>query len=84
MRDRELEFSANHIGQKDQVIKNLNDAVEMVVVTLKKQKADNWNQPYSAIGVDDVKDRLSIFVQCAVHFHHHIGQMIYLEKELTK
>ena len=84
IRDRELEFSASYIGQKDRVIKNLNDAVEMVIGTLKKQNASDWIQPYSATGVDDVKDRLSIFVRCAVHFHHHIGQMIYLVKELTK
>ena len=84
LRDRELEFSASYIGQKDRVIKNLNDAVEMVIDTLKKQNASDWIQPYSATGVDDVKDRLSIFVRCAVHFHHHIGQMIYLVKELTK
>ena len=84
IRDRELEFSASYIGQKDRVIKDLNDAVEMVIGTLQKQNVSDWIQPYSATGVDDVKDRLSIFVRCAVHFHHHIGQMIYLVKELTK
>ena len=53
-----------------------------MIDTLKKQTADDWAREYTAVGVDDVKDRFGIYLRCAVHFHHHIGQMIYLVKDL--
>jgi DinB superfamily len=43
------------------------------------------DEAFEAVGAaDNVKDRFSIFLRCAAHFHHHVGQMIYLEKELSK
>lgn len=84
IRERELEFTESHIGQKEQVLRRLDQAVVMVIGTLRNQADDDWNQEYSAEGVDDVKDRFSIYLRCAAHFHHHLGQMIYLVKELTK
>jgi Protein of unknown function (DUF1572) len=84
IRERELEFTESHVGQKEQVLRKLDQAVVMVIDTLRNQADDDWHQEYSAEGVDDVKDRFSIYLRCAVHFHHHLGQMIYLVKELTK
>ncbi|MEP7273555.1 MAG: DinB family protein [Acidobacteriota bacterium] len=83
IRDRDLEFRAFRIGQRSLVLKSLDDAIEMVIATLQTQTDDDWNREYSAIGVDDVKNRFSIYLRCAVHFHHHIGQMIYVTKALT-
>jgi hypothetical protein len=30
------------------------------------------------------KERLAIFLRCAGHAYHHVGQLIYLSRELTK
>ncbi len=82
VRNRDLEFTAIYVGRKEETLKQLDEAVEMVIDTLKCQTADDWGREYSAVGVDDVKDRFGIYLRCAVHFHHHIGQMIYLVKDL--
>lgn len=83
-RDRELEFTQTRLGQKEETLKCLDDAVAMVVACLHNQTDDDWSRPYQAKGVDDVPDRFSIFLKCSAHFHHHIGQMIYLAKELSR
>jgi hypothetical protein len=81
VRDREREFSERNPPSKDEALRQLDEAVSVVIATLEKQTAEDWAAPYSAAGVDDVHDRFSIFLRCAVHFHHHVGQMIYLAKE---
>ena len=83
IRERELEFAGNHTERKDEVLRKLDEAVDIVIETLKTQTNQTWEEEYTAIGVDDVKDRFSIYLRGAVHFHHHIGQMIYLVKELS-
>ncbi len=82
IRERELEFADNHTERKDEVLRKLNEAVDLVIETLKIQTERTWGKEYTAIGVDDVRDRFGIYLRCAVHFHHHTGQMIYLVKEL--
>lgn len=84
VRQREREFTDRLPGQKEQVLQRLDEAVAMVIETLRRQTAEDWSRDYAAVGVNDVTDRFSAFMRCAVHFHHHVGQMIYLSKELTK
>ena len=84
IRQRDLEFTARHSGQKQEVLRKLDEAVETVIETLEGQTADDWERAYEAVGAVTMKDRFSAFLGCATHFHHHVGQMIYLVKELTK
>ena len=84
IRQRDLEFTQIHVGQKQEVLSKLDEAVDMVVASLRNQTDGDWEQTFDAVGVDDVNDRFGIYLRCAVHFHHHIGQMIYLVKELTQ
>jgi len=57
----------------------------MVIATLEAQTAESWSKAYEAENLSDfIKDRFGIFLRCATHFHHHVGQMIYLEKEFSK
>ena len=84
IRQRDLEFTQTHVGQKQEVLRKLDEAVDMVIISLRNQTDGDWGQSFDAVGADDVNDRFSIYLRCAVHFHHHIGQMIYLAKELTQ
>jgi hypothetical protein len=85
VRDREREFTEQAPPSKDETLRRLDEAVDMVVATLESQTAESWSQEYAAAGASDiVKDRFSIFLVCAAHFNHHVGQMIYLEKEFSK
>jgi hypothetical protein len=85
VRDREREFTEKAPPSKEEVLRRLDESVNLVIATLETQTAETWSNEYEALNVlDFVKDRFSIFLRCATHFHHHIGQMIYLEKELLK
>ncbi len=85
VRNREREFTEENPPSKEEVLRRLDEAVDMVVATLGSQTAETWAEGYEAAGAGDwVKDRFSIFLRCASHFHHHVGQMIYLEKEFSK
>jgi hypothetical protein len=81
VRDRAREFTENTLPPKAEVIQALTIAIETVIAVLEKQVDIDWMTPYQADGVDDVHDRFSIFLRCAVHFHHHIGHMSYVRDE---
>src|SRR5499426_3910807 len=85
VRDREREFTESAPPSKAEVLRRLDEAVDMVIATLEAQSAESWAKAYEAENLSDfIKDRFSIFLRCATHFHHHVGQMIYLEKEFSK
>jgi DinB superfamily len=77
VRDRPREFAEAAPPSKDLALKKFDDAVEMVVRTIRSQSAEEWSAAYSAVGAD-AQDRLGIVLSCATHLHHHIGQMMYL------
>lgn len=83
VRDRPKEFGDPSRRPKDDVLRDFDGTVDMVLETLAAQSETDWLAPYQGVGAEDVQDRLSIFVRCAAHADHHAGQMIYLCKELT-
>lgn len=84
VRDREREFTERNPPPKQEALRRLDEAVAMVVQTLAAQTDETWAQEYQAVGAESSKDRFSILLRCAAHFHHHLGQMIYLAKEHAK
>jgi hypothetical protein len=85
VRDREREFTETAPPSKEEVLRRFDEVVDIVVATLEKETAETWSFEYSAVGATDyARDRFSIYLRCAAHFYHHIGQMIYLEKELNQ
>ncbi len=83
VRDRPREFSEASRIAKAEALKKFDDALEMVVRTIRSQSPEDWSTPYSGAGVD-AKTRFEIVLQCATHLHHHIGQMVYLGFELKR
>jgi uncharacterized damage-inducible protein DinB len=83
VRDRPREFTEAEQPSKEEVLKKFNEAVEMVVRTIRSQSEEDWSAPYSAQGAD-ATDRFGIVLSCATHLHHHIGQMMYLGFELER
>lgn len=83
VRDRDREFTDRRPGRKEEVLAALDAAVGVVVASLRGQGDADWTRPYEGAG-EDVRDRFGIYLRCAAHLHHHIGQMIYLVKELTR
>jgi len=83
VRDRPREFAETARPSKAEVLKKFDEAIEMVVRTIRSQSADDWSKEYSAVGAD-AQDRFGIVLACATHLHHHIGQMMYLAFELKR
>src|SRR5437868_2576374 len=83
VRDRPREFNDPNPPLKDEALKRFDDAVEMVLRTIRAQSPEDWSAKYSGAGTD-AADRLQMFVQCAAHMQHHIGQMIYLGYEFDR
>jgi len=80
IRDRAREFTEPNPPSKEEALKRLSDAVEMVIKTIRTQPSGDWAKPYSAVGTN-CSTRLDMVVQCAAHMQHHLGQMIYLAYE---
>lgn len=83
VRNRPLEFSDTKKKSKEQVLEDFDRGIRMVGETIRKQKADDWTKPYVAEREPESKDRFTAFFRCAAHAYHHVGQIIYLAKELT-
>jgi DinB superfamily len=80
VRDRPREFNDPNPPSKEEALKLFDEAVAMVIRTIKAQSAEEWSKNYSGVGAD-AKNRLAIVLQCAAHMQHHIGQMIFLAYE---
>ncbi len=77
VRDRPREFSDSNPPSKDEALKCLDDAVAMVIATVRVQSSEDWAREYSGVGTS-APNRLAMVMQCESHMQHHIGQMIYL------
>jgi Protein of unknown function (DUF1572) len=84
IRDREREFTEQNPPSREETLRRLDETVSVVIATLERQTDADWSADYSGVGMENVNDRFSAFLLCAAHFHHHVGQMIYLAKELEK
>ena len=83
VRDRPREFSETARPAKQQVLQRFDEAVKMVATTIRAQRDEDWNLAYSAMGEDDAGTRFNAVLRCATHLHHHVGQMMYLTKQLS-
>jgi len=84
VRNRPLEFSDASKPAKEQVLGNFDDAIAMVAATIRKQSASDLLAPYSDPTQPRSETRFDLFLRMAAHAYHHVGQMIYLSKELTR
>ena len=84
IRNRDREFTEQQRPAKEQVLREFDRTIALVVATIHKQSAEDWMAAYSAEREPEAKDRFTIFLRCAGHAYHHVGQIIYLCKELTR
>jgi uncharacterized damage-inducible protein DinB len=84
IRHRDREFTETERPDKAKVMSAFDKTIAMVVATIRKQQAGDWLGPYSAEREPEAAERFMIFLRCAGHAYHHVGQLIFLSKELTK
>ena len=80
MRHRDLEFSGSG-KPKAELLAAFDQAIETAVATVSNQADHDWSAPYLAERTE-IKDRFGMLLNCAAHAYHHVGQMIYLQREL--
>jgi uncharacterized damage-inducible protein DinB len=84
VRDRDREFTEKQRRSKEEVLLAFDRAIALVQATIRKQSELDWLRPYSAEREPEAKERFHIFLRCAGHAYHHVGQLIYLSRELTR
>ena len=84
VRNRDLEFTESRRPLKSDVLRKFDEAIAMVIATIERQSQSDWTLPYSAEREPEAKDRFTVVLRCAVHFYHHVGQINYLCRELSK
>jgi uncharacterized damage-inducible protein DinB len=84
VRDRDREFTEPEPRLKAEVLAAFDRVIALVIKTIEKQRSDDWLKPYSAVREPEASERFAIFLRCAGHAYHHVGQLIYLSRELTK
>jgi len=80
VRHRDEEFTGPEIS-KEQVLGEFDRAMEMVLATVAEQSDADWSLSYSAAGTK-MADRFSMVLNCAAHADHHLGQILYLQREV--
>ena len=84
VRNRPLEFTDAAKRPKEQVLADFDRAIDTVTSTIRAQSPQDWVAPYSAALEPAAHDRFTVIMRMAAHAYHHVGQIIYLAKELTK
>jgi len=84
VRDRDREFTDKQPPTKQVALAAFDSTIAMVVATIQKQNADDWAKAYTAHLEPEAADRFQIFVRCAGHAYHHVGQIVYLSRELAR
>lgn len=84
IRNRDLEFTDSTRPAKADILRRFDETIAMVVATAESQSESDWALPYSAEREPQAYTRYAAFLRCAVHFYHHVGQIIYLCRELQK
>ena len=84
VRDRDREFNEIEKKPREEVLADFDRAITLVVSTIGAQSPQDWCAPYTAEREPQAKDRFTAFFRMAAHAYHHVGQMIYLSKELTR
>jgi hypothetical protein len=80
VRTRDREFTDTARRSKADVLRDFDAAVDMTLRAIAEQEGDDWSAQYSGTGEPDARTRFDIFLKCAMHFYHHIGQMVYLQR----
>ena len=83
LRNRDLEFTESRQPPKAEVLRKFDESIALVLTTLERQSDGDWTLPYSAERQPDATNRLAAFLRCAVHLDHHVGQIIFLSREVS-
>jgi hypothetical protein len=84
VRDRDREFTETERPAKEEVMRKFDETMRMVVASIRKQQPEDWLAKYTGEREPQAVERFMIFLRCAGHAYHHVGQLIFLNKELER
>src|SRR5690242_6150568 len=84
VRNRDKEFTDPKPPHKDEALRAFDRTVAMVVATIRMQGEEDWGKAYTAELEPEAENHFQIFVRCAGHAYHHVGQIVYLSRELAR
>jgi len=84
VRDRDREFTDKQPPSKEEALGAFDRTIAMVVATIQKQTASDWGKAYTADREPEAANRFQIFVRSVGHAYHHVGQIVYLSRELAR
>jgi len=84
VRDRDREFTDKQPPPKEEALAAFVRTIAMVVAAIRKQNPEDWGKAYTAQLEPEAADRFQIFLRCAGHAYHHVGQILYLSRELAR
>ena len=84
VRNRDLEFTEMRKPSKIAVLQKFDETIEMVAETIERQSEEDFCKPYTAEREPEAQNHFAIFLRCATHFYHHLGQLNYISRELRK
>ena len=84
VRNRDLEFSEARMLPKADVLRKFDEVIATVIASIEQQTEADWTAPYTAEREPESRNRVTLFIRCASHLYHHVGQIIYLSRELRK
>ena len=82
VRDRPREFAETARLSKEDVLGAFDEAVAVALRAVEVQTTETWGAPYEAENTQ-LEARFDIVLNCVSHLNHHVGQMIYLTKQLS-
>jgi hypothetical protein len=74
--DGDREFTDKQPPSKDEALRAFDRTIAMVAAAIQKQNVEDWGKAYTAEREPQAKDRFQIFVRCAGHAYHHVGQIV--------
>ena len=83
VRHRDREFTGGG-KPKDALLREFDSFIEIALSTIAQQTDADWAKPYSAEREPESEDRFTAILRCAGHAYHHVGQIVYLQRELLK
>ena len=84
VRDRDREFTEKQPPAKEEALRAFDRTIAMVVAAIRTQSTLDWGKGYRAAREPEAENRFQIFVRCAGHAYHHVGQIVYLSRELAR
>lgn len=82
VRHRDQEFT-DHGKSKDELLRAFDQGIATAVSTVSAQSDGDWSKPYESERRDG-STRFAQILACAGHAYHHVGQIVYLQKELLR